>query len=158
MMVHFLIGIFSLCPHIAEGGTEASSGLFVFFCFVFLNNLIFAACRLSLVVSSGGLLFVMVCRLLIWWYLLLQNADLRLQTSVVMAHGLSSRSSQALEHRFSSCGACSEACAVFPEQELNLCLFLLAGRFLSTELPWKSSQPSLIRALILFTRVPTLVI
>ena len=36
-----------------------------------------------------------------WWLLLLQGTRL----SVVAAHGLSSCGSQALEHRFNSCGA-----------------------------------------------------
>ena len=94
----------------------------MFFVVVVFNNLIFAAHRLSLAVASGGLLFVIVHKLLIWLCLLLQNAGLRLQTSVVMAYGLSSCNSQALEHRFSSCGACYEACGIFLEQELNLCL------------------------------------
>ena len=45
--------------------------------------------------------------------------------SVVVAHGLSSCRSRALEHRFSSCGVrayCPEACRIVPDQGLNLCL------------------------------------
>ena len=126
----------------------------MFLVVVFINNLVFAAHRLSLVVASGGLLFVIVHRLLIWWSLLLQNSGLRLQTSVVTAHGLSSCNPQALEHRLSSCGACSEVCGILGIEPM---FPTLAGRFLSTEPPWKSSQASLIRALILFTRVPALV-
>ena len=49
------------------------------------------------------------------WFLLLCCTGSR-------AQGLRSCGSQALEHRFSSCGACYEACGIFLEQELNLCL------------------------------------
>ena len=105
-----------------KGARTLSQASLLFFVVVVFNNLIFAAHRLSLAVASGGLLFVIVHKLLIWLCLLLQNAGLRLQTSVVMAYGLSSCNSQALEHRFSSCGACYEACGIFLEQELNLCL------------------------------------
>ena len=42
----------------------------------------------------------------------------RAQASVVVARGLSSCGTQALEHRLSSCPA---ACGIFPDQGSNLC-------------------------------------
>ena len=44
-------------------------------------------------------------------------------SAIVVAHGLYSCSSQALENRLNSYGAwaCSSACGMFPDQELNLC-------------------------------------
>ena len=50
--------------------------------------------------------------------------------------GCSSRGAQALEHRLSRCAhrfSCSEACGIFLDQGLNLCLQHLANRFFTTE-------------------------
>ena len=51
----------------------------------------------------------------------------RAQRSVVVAHGLRSRGSQALEHRLSTCGAwvLSAACGIFSDQGCNPCLTYL---------------------------------
>ena len=43
-------------------------------------------------------------------------------TLALRCAGFSSCSSQALEHRLSSCGNCSAACGIFLDQGLNLCL------------------------------------
>ena len=62
-----------------------------------------AAHELSLVAASGGLLFVVVHRLLIAVASRGARA-LGAGVSVVVARGLSSCGSRALEHRLSSCG------------------------------------------------------
>ena len=55
--------------------------------------------------GERGLLFVVVCGLLIGWFLLLRSTGSRHTGSVVLAHGLS----------------CSAACGVFPHQGSNPC-------------------------------------
>ena len=89
--------------------------LFIFGCTRSLSLYgLFSSC------SNWGLLFIAVHRLLFWWLFLLRSIGLR-------TRGLSSCSSQALEHRLSSCGAhlprvsYSTACEIFLYQGSNLC-------------------------------------
>ena len=76
--------------------------------------LVFVAVRgLSLVVVSGGYSLLQCVGFSLRWLLLLQSMGSRRtgfsscgsRASVVVAHGLSSCGSQALERRLSSCGA-----------------------------------------------------
>ena len=83
-----------------------------------------------------GFSLVVVCGLLIAAASLVMGHRLwGIGASVVVVCGLSGCSSQALEHRLSCCGACSEACGIFPDQESNP--GLLAGGFFTTEPPEK---------------------
>ena len=67
---------------------------------------VFVAVRgLSLVVSSGGYSSLWCTGFSLWWLLLLRSMGSRRGASVVVARGLSSCGSQALEHRLSSCGS-----------------------------------------------------
>ena len=63
------------------------------------------------------------------------------RVSAVVAHGLSSCGSPALEHWLSNCGAqlsCSMGCGILSDQGSNPCLSpALAGRFYTTEPPGK---------------------
>ena len=70
-----------------------------FFCETLLKNLFIFGCAVSLLLS-GLVSICSECRLL-----LLQSTRLGTQASAAVARGLSSRGSQALEHRFNSCGA-----------------------------------------------------
>ena len=76
--------------------------------------------------SKRGLLFVVVRVLLIAVASLCCGAQaLGTRASVLVARGLSSCSSRALERRLSSCGThrlnCSVACGIFPDQGSNPC-------------------------------------
>ena len=51
------------------------------------------------------------------WLLLLRSTGSRGRASVVVARGLRSHGSRALEHRLSSCGTYSEAREVFPNRD-----------------------------------------
>ena len=86
-----------------------------FFFFLFLINLficfyiwlcwVFIAVRgLSLVEASRGYSSLQCVGFSLSWLLLLWSRALGVQAAVVVAHGLSSCGSQALEHRLSSCG------------------------------------------------------
>ena len=68
------------------------------------NYLFLAACRLSLLATSGGLLFVAVRGLLIAVASRCGARALGVPASVVVACGLSSCRSRALERRLSNCG------------------------------------------------------
>ena len=76
--------------------------------------------------GESGLLFIVVLRLLIAVSSLVEEHGFwGIQASVVVARGLSSCSSWALECRLSSCGhglRCSMASGIFPNQGLNPCL------------------------------------
>ena len=96
-------------------------------CWVFV-----AACGLSLVAASGGYSSLQCAGFSLWWLLLLQSSGSRHagfsscgeQPSVVVARGLSSCGSRALECRLSSCGtglSCPMACGIFPDQGSNPC-------------------------------------
>ena len=84
--------------------------LFYFFwlCWVFV-----AVCGLSLVAASGRYSSLRCTGFSLWWLLLLRNMGSRhagvsscgTRASVVVARGLSSFGSRALEHMLSSCGA-----------------------------------------------------
>ena len=76
----------------------------IFFFFFWLHWVFVAACGLSLVAVSGGLLFVAVHGLLIAMASRCRARALETRASVVVVHGLSSCGSLALEHRLSTCG------------------------------------------------------
>ena len=83
---------------------------FIFYKFIknlFYLFLFLAACGLSLVASpiEWGLLFVAMCGLLIAVASCCGVRALGVQASVVVARGVSSCRSRALERRLSSCGA-----------------------------------------------------
>ena len=61
--------------------------------------------QLSLVVASGGYSLLRCTGFSLQWLLLLKDRALGTQALVVVARGLSSCISRALEHRLSSCGA-----------------------------------------------------
>ena len=82
---------------------------FVLFIYFWLHWDFVAACGLSLVAASGGLLFVVVCGLLIEVASHCGAWALGTWASVVVARGLSSCGSRALEHRLSSCGKIGRA-------------------------------------------------
>ena len=60
---------------------------------------------LSLVAVSGGYSSLQCAGFSLWWLFLLQSRGSRRTGSVVVAHGLSSCGSRALDHRLSSYGA-----------------------------------------------------
>ena len=71
----------------------------LFFIYLFLAALGLLCCTWAFSsCSERGLLFVAVCRLLMWWLLLLWSMGSR-------CVGFTSCGSRALEHRLSSCGA-----------------------------------------------------
>ena len=92
--------------------------------------------------SERGLLFVAVCRLLIAVVSLCCGARaLGTRAAVVMARGLSSCGSRALEHRLSSCGARAyllRGTWDLPRPGLEPMSPALAGGFLTTAPPGKS--------------------
>ena len=74
------------------------------FIYLWLHWVFIAACGLSLVVASGSYTSLWCAGFSLWWLLLLQSMGSRHTALVVVAQGLSSCGSQALEHRLSSCG------------------------------------------------------
>ena len=75
------------------------------FIFLFLAALGLRCCmRAFSVCGEWGLLFVALCGFLIAWLLLLRSTGSRRVGSVVVARGLGSCGSRALERRLSSCG------------------------------------------------------
>ena len=94
--------------------------------------------------SERGLLFVAVHRLLIAVASLVVEHGLQVpQASVVVAQGLSSCASRALEHRLSSCGAWAQLFRGMwdlPRPGLEPVCPALAGRFLTTVPPGKSHK------------------
>ena len=72
--------------------------LFILFIYFWLHWVFVAVCRLSLLVASGGLLFVVVRRLLI------VVASLVAEHTGSRCVGFSGCGSRALERRLSSCG------------------------------------------------------
>ena len=77
--------------------------LSIYFYF-WLHWVFIAACRLSLVAASGGYSLLWCVGFSLWWLLFCGAWALGTRASVVVALGLSSCSSQALECRLSSCG------------------------------------------------------
>ena len=71
---------------------------FYLFIYFWLRWVFVAACRLSLVVASGGYSSLQCTGCSLWWLLLLQSPGSR-------RAGFSSCGSRALERRLSSCGA-----------------------------------------------------
>ena len=64
------------------------------------------------------------CGFSLQWLPLLWGTGSRAKASVLVAHGLSSCSSPALEHQLSTCGSwlgCSVERGIFPNQRLNPC-------------------------------------
>ena len=78
--------------------------LFIYLYF-WLRWVFVAACGLSLVAVSGGYSLLWCTGFSLWWLPLLQSTGSRRAGSVVVAQGLRSCGSQALECRLSSCGA-----------------------------------------------------
>ena len=80
--------------------------------------------RLSLVAASGDHSSLQCAGFSLQRSLLLWNTGSSCRVSVVVAHGLSSCGSRALEHRLSSCGAglsCSAPWGIFPDLGSNPC-------------------------------------
>ena len=116
---------------------------FILFIYFWLRWVFLAACVLSLVAASGGLLFVACVGFSLCWLLMLRSTDSR-------HAGVRSCGSRALECRLSSCGAwASLLCGVWdltgPGLE-PLCP-AFAGGFLTTAppgKPWSAPPPLLI--------------
>ena len=92
-----------------------------------------------------GLLFVAVrdCNVSLLWLLLLWSMGSRCVASVVVAHGLSSCGSRALERRLSSCGARAKLFRGMwdlPGPGIEPVSPALAGGFLTTVPPGKSQK------------------
>ena len=121
-------------------------GFFVYFfliyLFYFCLRWVFVAARgLSLVAASGGYSSLWCVGFSLQWLLLLRNTALGVRASVVVAHGLSSCGSWALERRLSSCGARSQLlCGMWdlPGPGFGPVSLALAGGFLTTVPPGKS--------------------
>ena len=82
-----------------------------------------AARRLSLVMASGSYSPVMAHGFSLRWLLVVEHRLQGAQASVVVACGLSSCASRAVEHRLSSCDAqtqLSKACGILLDQGSNL--------------------------------------
>ena len=77
----------------------------MYVCMYWLRRVFLAARGLSLVAASGGYSSLWCAGFSLRWLLLLWSTALGVQTSVVVAHGLSSCGSWVLERRLSSCGA-----------------------------------------------------
>ena len=91
-------------------------------------------CRLSLVVASKGCSLVAICRLLVWWLLLLRSTGSRVDRL------------QELQHVDSSCDARAQLLHGvwgFPGPEIGPVSRALAGRFLTTGPPGKSAELTL---------------
>ena len=76
--------------------------LFIYF---WLHWVFVAVHGLSLVAASGGNSSLQCTGFSLRWLLLLQSTGSRQWASVVVARGLSSCNSWALEHKLNSCGA-----------------------------------------------------
>ena len=87
---------------------EATAYLWFFVClfvYFWLHWVFIAVQGLSLVAASRGYSSLRCAGFSLRWLLLLRSMGSRHAASVVVARGLSSCGSQALEHRLSSCGA-----------------------------------------------------
>ena len=90
-----------------------------FFIYLWLRWVFVAACGLSLVVASGG-----YSSLRYTCFFCFGARALGMGASVVVAHGLSSCGSWALEHSSVAVThelSCSAACGIFPDQVSNPC-------------------------------------
>ena len=111
--------------------------LFIYFwlCWVFV-----AACRLPLVAASGGYSSLRCTGFSLRWLLLLRSMGSRHASSVVVAHGLNSCGTWALERRLSSCDARAQLLSGMwdpPGPGLEPVSPALAGGFLTTAPPGK---------------------
>ena len=97
--------VHSFHPHDTVKKSKAFFLLLLLFIYFWLLWVFVAACRLSLVVVSGGYPSLQCAGFSLRWLLLLRNTGSRAQASVVVAHGL----------------RCSVACGIFPDQGLNPC-------------------------------------
>ena len=110
---------------------------------------------LSLVVLSGGYCLVVLHGLLIAVASLVEHGLQGLWAPVLVAQGLCSCGSGALEHRLSNCGAwASLFCSMWdlPRPGVEPKTLALASKFFSTEPPGKPNNDSW-RHLILFFQV-----
>ena len=117
-------------------------GFFCFFClFVFCLYRVFVAARgLSLVAASGGYSSLRCTGFSLRWLSCCKAWALGTRASVVVACGLSSCGSRALEHRLRSCGARAQLLRSMwdlPGPGLEPVSPALAGRFLTTAPPGK---------------------
>ena len=92
---HFTVKLCTICEYI----------FFNLFFYFWLHWVFIAVCRLSLVAASGGYSSLQCTGFSLRWLLCCGARPLGTWVSVVVALGLSSCGSQALEHRLSSCGA-----------------------------------------------------
>ena len=117
---------------------------FFFFSLFFWLHWVFVAARgLSLAVASGGYSLLWCTGFSLRWFLLLGAWALGAWASVVVAHGLSSCGSQALERSLSCCGAWAQLlCSTWdlPGPGIEPVSPVLAGRFLTTVPPGKSLE------------------
>ena len=121
------------------------------FIHLWLHCVFAAACKLSLVAASGGYSLLQCTGCSLQWLLLLQSRGSRhagfsscsRRAPVVVAGGLSSFGSQALERRLSSCGAGAEllrGMRDLPGPGLEPVSPALAGGFLTTAPPGKPQK------------------
>ena len=97
----------------------------------------------SLIVASRGCSLLRCAGFSLWWLLLLRSTGSRQRASVVAAHGLSSCSSQALDHWLSSCGPRAQLlCGRWdpPRPGIEPVSVTLAGRLFTTGPPGKSPK------------------
>ena len=78
---------------------------FYLFTYFWLSWVFVASSRPSLVALSGGHSSLQWTGFSLWWLLLSRSTGSSALASVVVAHGLSSCGSRALERRLSSCGS-----------------------------------------------------
>ena len=115
--------------------------IYLWLCWVFV-----AVCGLSLVVVSRGSSSLRCAGFSLWWLLSLQSTGSR-------HAGLSSCGTQAVDRRLSSCGTRAQLLCVMwdlPGPGLKPVSPALAGRFLTTVLPGKSSSEFLKFQLLYF--------
>ena len=141
-----LLSAFLLEVHI-----ESTIGFFlkILFIYFWLRWVFIAACGLSLVAESRGYSLLRCTGFSLRWLLLLQSTGSRhmgfsscgTRASVVVAHGLSSCGSRALECRLSSCGPGAQLLRGIwdiPGPGLEPVSPALTGGFLTTAPPGKS--------------------
>ena len=112
---------------------------FIYFIFGCVGSLLLQA-GFSLVAVSGGCSSSLCAGFSLQWLLLLGAWALGARASVIVAHGLSSCGSWALEHRLSSCGARAQLLHGMwglPRPGLEPVIPALAGGFLTTVPPGK---------------------
>ena len=121
--------------------------LFIYIFYFWLRQVFIAACRLSLVVVSGGYFSLWCTGFSLQWFLLLGAQALGMQASVVVAWEISSCGSQALECGLSSCGTQAQLFRGMwdlPRPGLEPVSPALAGGFLTTASPGMPSSRTFI--------------